>query len=860
MTATENPTNNPNQQTSGLGFVGQSVKRVEDEWLLAGKGDFVADRLPEGVAHAAFLRSQFPHATIDRINTRKAKKLPGVIAVYTGAEINKNANPFIPLLLLPDMYTPLFMPMTEDKARFVGDPVAIVLAESRYIAEDALELIEVDYTDLEPVASMAQALDPRSPQLWDKADGNVLHEGTNTYGDVNAAFAKADHVITETFSCHRVTNQPMEARGTVVEIDPITGHLTITSTSQAPHVVKWAAAAMTVTDKGHTSFLSFIRNKQRRTNFFNAAKAFLKENKESLKKADRTGQNQQLKRDFSMLKHQMKMGMGLLASDDYPTVRAGDIGGGFGSKGSVHREEIAVIVAAKMAGRSAQWIEDRVENLLDGGQAREEQFTMSIAIDNDGTFRGLKCGLDLDYGAYPSFPISAVLTQGMIKVYMPGPYRFPVFELNSRMMATNKGKQLPYRGPWANETWARERIIDVAAERLGLDPLELRQKNMFGPEDFPTKMVTGPTLDVTMSCKGTLDRAIEAIDELNIAAMRADAESRGKKLGLGLASYHEAAPGPPDFLDSISPGNDMLGAEEARATVEADGSIRMYTSQSPHGQSHATTYAQVVADEFGVPMSDVEIMWGDTDASQFSFIGTGGSRGGPIGGGVMKYSAREVREQVNQLAAEMLEASVDDVEIVDGNIHVAGVPARGITYGDVAAEAAKRNGVTDGPAFEVVRGYQGHGDGGWSVATHTAVVEVDMDTGHVDIVKYLVTEDCGPIINPKIVDGQVRGGVAQGIGMVFFENLVYDAAGNPQATTYMDYVIPTSMEIPKIDIIHLETHSPGENDFRGVGEGGMIGAPAALTNAVSNALGVQATSMYLPPATILEMAGVIEPD
>lgn len=853
MTATDHT------QTSGLGFVGQSVKRVEDEWLLAGKGDFVADRLPDGVAHAVFLRSPFPHATINRIDTSAAKRLPGVIAVYTGAEINANANPFVPLILLPDTYTPLFMPLTEDKARFVGDPVAIVLAESRYIAEDAAEMIEVDYTDLAPVATMADAAKPGSAQLWENADGNVLHDSTKVYGNVDAAFARADHVITETFSCHRVTNQPMEARGTVVELDPRTGHLTITSTSQAPHVVKWAAAAMTVTEKGGKNVGRFLRNKQRRKNFFAAAKAFIKQNLASLKSQDRAGQKHQNKRE-NPIKHQLKMGMGLLAADDYPTVRAGDIGGGFGSKGSVHREEMATIVAAKMSGRSVQWIEDRVENLLDGGQAREEQFTMSLALAADGTFLGLKCSFDLDYGAYPSFPIGATLTQGMIRVYMPGPYRFPTFGFTSRMIATNKGKQLPYRGPWANETWARERIIDVAAAQLGFDPFELRQKNMFDAGDFPTKMVTGPTLDVTMSCKGTLDRAIAEIDSLDLDALRSQAQARGNKLGIGLASYHEAAPGPPDFLDAITPGNDLLAAEEARATIDVDGKIRMFTSQSPHGQSHATTYAQVVADEFGVPMSDVEIVWGDTDTSRFSFIGTGGSRGGPIGGGVMKYSAREVRKQVNDLAADMLEASVEDVTVVDGNIHVAGVPARGISYADVAAEAAKRNGVKDGPAFEVVQGYKGHGDGGWSVATHVAIVEVDMETGMVDIPKYLVVEDCGPIINPNIVDGQVRGGVAQGIGMVLYENLVYSDEGNPQATTYMDYLIPTAMEIPKIDIVHLETHSPGENDFRGVGEGGMIGAPAALTNAVSNALGVQATNMYLPPSAILEMAGVIEPD
>jgi len=784
-----------------------------------------------------------------------------VIAVYTGAEINEHANPFLPMLMLPNTYTPLFMPLTEDKVRFVGDPVAIVLAESRYIAEDALELIEVDYTDLEPVASMDQALDPTSPQLWDAADGNVLHDDVRTFGDADSAFLEADHVVTETFSCHRVANQPMETRGSVVEIDPITGHLTITAATQSPHMMKWAAAAMTVTDKGTRNFVSFLKNKERRSNFFSAAKSFVQENLESLKSADSTGQMQQLRRDPSGLRAQMKMGMGLLAADNYPTVRSADIGGAFGSKGATNREDIALIVAAKLSGRSAQWIEDRVENLLDGGQAREEKFTMSLALDADGTFRGLRCNFDLDYGAYPSFPLGASITQGMIRVYMPGPYRFPAFEIKSRMLATNKGKQLPYRGPWANETWARERIIDVAASRLGMDPLALRQQNMFGPEDFPAKMITGPSLDETMSCKGTLDRAIEEIRKLDLAAMQQDAAARGKKFGVGLASYHEAAPGPPDFVNALAPGNDVMAAEEARATIEPDGTIRMYTSQSPHGQSHATTYAQVAADEFGVAMDDVEIVWGNTDTSQFSFLGTGGSRGGPIGGGAMKYSARAVRKQVEELAAEMLEASLEDITISDGSIHVAGVPARGISYADVAEEAAKRKGSTTGPAFEVVHAYSGKGDGGWSVATHTALVEVDLETGQVEIVKYLVVEDCGPIINPRVVDGQVRGGVAQGIGLVLYENLLYNDEGNPQATSYMNYLIPTAMEIPKIDIVHLETHSPGgENDFRGVGEGGMIGAPPALTSAISDALGVQVTSMYLPPTAILEMAGVIEPD
>jgi len=286
----------------------------------------------------------------------------------------------------------------------------------------------------------------------------------------------------------------------------------------------------------------------------------------------------------------------------------------------------------------------------------------------------------------------------------------------------------------------------------------------------------------------------------------------------------------------------------------------MYTSQSPHGQSHQTTYKQVAADEFGVGLDDVEIVWGDTDRTQFSFLGTGGSRGGPLGAGVMRATARKVKEEVVELAAKLLEASPSDIQIIAGNIHVSGVPARGLTYADVARRAHADRGSVEGPAFDVVMDYQGVGNGGWSVATHVAWVDLDLETGKATIPRYLVVEDCGPMINPAIVDGQIRGGVAQGIGAVFYENLCYDESANLLTTTYMDYLVPTATEIPEIEIEHLETLTDGENDARGVGEGGMIGTPAALTNAVSDALGVRVTQQYLPPWKILELAGVIEPD
>ncbi|MGI9646109.1 MAG: xanthine dehydrogenase family protein molybdopterin-binding subunit, partial [Ilumatobacteraceae bacterium] len=474
----------------------------------------------------------------------------------------------------------------------------------------------------------------------------------------------------------------------------------------------------------------------------------------------------------------------------------------------------------------------------------------------------------LDQGAYPGFPFGGALAERIMHVMFPGSYHWDAFEMRSRIVATNKGKYIPYRGPWANETWARERIIDVVARALGMTPEAVRLKNMIG-DDLPVDaMITGPTIDETMSTKQTLRTALDLLDLDTFRAEQEAARADGRYLGVGIASYHEAAPGPPNWGDSVSPGNDALAAEEAWTAVLSDGSVEVYTSQMPHGQSHETTYGQIVADELGVPRENVTVVYGDTDRTPFSLIGTGASRGGPMGGGAVKYSSRQVREQVVEYAAKQLEADVSDVEIVDGNIHVAGVPSRGMTFAEVAAAAVDERGTVEtrggDAAFGAVQAYRGKGDGGWSVATHACIVEVDLDTGMVTFPRYLVVEDCGPIINPAIVDGQVRGGVAQGIGAVLYEKVAYDEDANLQSTTYMDYLIPTAMEIPDIEVHHLETHSPGgENDFRGVGEGGMIGAPAAITNAIEDALapfGARITEQYLPPTRILELAGVIGRD
>ncbi len=851
-------------QTSGLGFVGQSVKRVEDDRLLRGQGRYVADVTPPGTLHAAFVRSPLAHARIRSIDVSEARRARGVRAVFTGEDMEALTHPFPPFLMLPNMYTPLYYALSADKVRHQGDPVALVIAESRYLAEDAAELVDVDYEPLEPVASIAQALRSGREQLWEKAKGNVLFDHTHDYGDIDAVFAAADRVVTERFSCHRQSHQPMETRGTLVEVDPETGHLTVRSATQTSHFLRWVLAALTQKESVVDSIKGVINQKERRAAFGAAVKDFMAKNKDEFAKQDNTGTKDQMKADRSTMVHMQRIGLGLLGADDYPTVVADDIGGGFGAKGSIAREDVAIAAAAIELGTSVKWIEDRVENLTDGGQAREEDVTVSVALDNDGKFRGLKVDLIMDQGAYTGFPVGPGFFTQIMRVMFPGTYRWEAFQQRSRIVATNKGKYVAYRGPWANETWVRERIIDVAARALGMTPTELRARNMMGEGDMDEAMITGPTLDVTMSTRRTFEKAVEIMDPAAFEQERLAAAAEGRYLGLGFAAYHEAAPGPPDYSEAINPGSGFLLSETARTVVEADGSIKVITSQMPHGQSHETTYAQVAATELGVSVEDIEVVFGNTSRTPFSFLGTGGSRGGPMGGGAVRGSSREVRDKVVDHAAMMLEASPEDIEIVDGNIHVAGVPARGLTYAEVARDAAGADAADDDEAIEARCDYEGAGDGGWSCATHACIVEVDIDTGMVSIPRYVVVEDCGPVINPAIVDGQVRGGVAQGVGAVLYESSHYDDDANLQATTYMDYLIPTAMEIPHVEIHHMETLSPGrENDFRGVGEGGMIGAPAALTNAIEDALrpfNARVTDQYLPPTKILELAGVIEPD
>jgi len=765
-------------------FVGSSVRRSEDLRILTGRGRYVDDVQLPGMLHAAFVRSTVAHARISNVDVSEARALDGVVAVYTGGELEALLNPDAPpRSMFPGMPAPAFTILATDKVRLVGDLVALVVAESRYVAEDAVELVAVDYDELSPVANAAQALDASSPPIFEDAGSNVLaRRDPKTHGDVDAAFGTADGVARATIRQHRHQNVPMECRGLVAEFDAGTDILTIHGSNQGVGLARMMLAGQL----GHPP--------------------------EKLR------------------------------------VVCGDIGGSFGLKLGAAREDIAVAAVARALGRPVKWIEDRNEHLMASGHAREETMESEAAYTTDGDILGLKVSMTVDTGAYPG--LGGMIT-GLIEQLLPGPYKIGAVSFGSTAVVTNKATYVAYRGPWAAETFTRERMIDIVARQLGKEPLDIRLRNVVTRGEEPTRMVTGRSL-AGVTARESLERMAELIDVPAFRARQAAARAEGRYLGLGVATYIEAAPGP---REPGSAGGGIMGNENMRMRLESDGTVSVFTSQMPHGQSHETTFAQIAADEVGVPFEQVRVVVGDSDTAPFGF-GTGGSRAATMAGGATLHTARALKEKILDLSANVLEASPADLEITGGKVAVRGVPVSAITLAEVAAAASSDD------ELEVTRDYDG-GQGGWSGGTHSAIVEVDVETGLVTIERYVVVEDCGALINPAIVEGQVRGGVAQGIGAVLLERSAYDENAQFLAGTFMDYLLPTTMEIPRIEIHHLETVplDPDVN-FRGVGEGGMIISPPTLCNAIEDALvpfGVVITEQHLPPARILELIGSVDP-
>jgi len=534
-------------------------------------------------------------------------------------------------------------------------------------------------------------------------------------------------------------------------------------------------------------------------------------------------------------------------------VLAGDIGGSFGLKIGASREELAAAAASRHAGRPVKWVEDRGENLTASGQAREESFDVRAAVSDDGDLLGLDVQMVIDTGAYPGL---GTMVPAIMEAMLPGPYKLAALGFESTGAITNKASYVAYRGPWASETFVRERVLDLIAKDLGLDPVEIRLRNLAPRTDPPAVMITGRPL-AGVTSKESLERVTQLVDFPAFRRRQAQARAQGRYLGIGVATFIEAAPGPRAPEGASGP----MGLESMRLRLEADGIVALFTGQMPHGQSHQTTLAQIAADEFGVPFEQVRVVVGDSDVVPFGL--TGGSRSATMTGGVTLHGARQLKAKVLDFAAHLMEASAQDLLITDGDVWVRGDPASAIAVSEVARRAASGQfGADVDTKLEVEATFDG-GEGGWSGGTHCAIVEVDAETGIVKVERYVAAEDCGALINPAVVEGQIRGGIAQGIGAVLLERSAYGEDGSFQSATFMDYLMPTSCDVPRIEIEHLQTVPlDADVNFRGVGEGGMIVAPPTVVNAIEDALspfGVRIYEQHLPPARILELIAAADP-
>ena len=769
----------PNSVTAGNRFIGQRVQRREDARLVTGHGTYVDDIVLPGMLHAAFLRSDIARGTIVSLDVSAAKALDGVVAVFTGDDLNRDVAEHWLDYEGPGGNSRPFRMLARGDVRFAGEPVALVVAESRYIAEDACELIEIDIEPSDPVIGVDAAL----------ADGAALVHPEHTDNlastippvddpELDAIFADAAHVVTETFVQHRYTCVPMETRGLVVDWSPIRGDLTVWISTQGPHGVR--------------SFLA---------------------------------------RAVGLPDHRIRVIMG-------------DVGGGFGQKMFMIPDEVAVVAAGKRLGRPVKWIEDRRENLMSGQHARDDTMTVSFAVDDRGRILGARVELVEDVGSFAAAGSSSIAFVGVL---FPGPYKIPKIGYSARAVYTNTCGRCSYRGPWMMETLGREQMMDVAARHIGLDPLEFRRINVIHESELPYTTAAGFVYD-GVSIAASLEQAAAMVGYDAFRAEQAAARHQGRLLGIGLGLYVEPS--------GIAMGS--LASEAAIVSVSVNGHVQALMSSASHGQSVETTVAQVVADQLGVDIDDVTVIQGDT-AGTPSGPGTGGSRSAVLVSGAATQAAAQVRAKLLEIAAHRLEAAPEDLEIVGGRVSVIGTPARGLTLAEVGRIAytdptSLPPGMSMG--LEGQARYSPNAPITWSNSCHACVCEVDPVTGAVTLLRYIVSEDCGVMINPDVVEGQIAGGVVQGIGGVLYEHMAYDDNGTPMTTTFVDYLLPTAAEVPMIEYGHIETPSPtNPGGYKGMGEGGAIGSPPAVINAVADALGhlgVRLNRQPLSPRTVLD--------
>jgi len=766
--------------TPALGgrFIGRSVARVDDSRLLLGEGCYVADVAPPGALHVHFVRSQYARARIRAIDVDAARAAEGVVAVLTGHELNSwlKGDMHATDYLGHAAHAPL-IPLVTDEVHFTGEPIVLVVARDRYLAEDAAELVDIDYEPLSPVLDYEIAVDSTDPLVWPDRGSNIAERVGQPFDDeLQHILDCAPHVITRTFRQHRQTPAPIETRGVVAE---------------------WSSNELRV----HIA-----------SQFPNEARAVLS-------------------RITGVPPHQVR-------------VIIGDVGGGFGQKAYLPHDEQIVVLASVALRRTLKWIEDRTENLIASTQSRHEQMTVTMAVDDDGIILGASVDHMADIGAHPVFTTGG----GAVFVCMifPGPYRIPKYRFRSTSVFTNTCSRGAYRGPWQVESVAREGMMDAIARTIGVDPVEIRRRNVLHADDLPYASPGGMVIH-SVSPSESLEHAVEMIDYDEFRIRQRTVAEAGRLIGLGIALYVEPQPGGQHTTDGIT------------MRVTSVGKVEVAQASGDHGQGLTTTSAQLVADALGVDISDVIVRQGDTAIAPHGG-GTGGSRSGPMLSAAVLEAASLLRARILDHAAERLEANPDDLEMIDGVVIVRGTPSLTLSLRDIAQSAYRPSAQsTNGRGLAIVNHFSPPVPFTYSNACHICTVEVDPCTGVTSVVRYIVSEDCGNMINPAIVDGQIAGGVVQGIGGVLYEHVAYDDIGNPLASTFVDYLIPTIAEAPRIEIHHRPTPGITPGGFKGVGEGGVIGAVPAVLNAVADALaqvGATITDQPLTPPRVLAALGL----
>jgi len=773
----------------GAKFFGAAVKRREDPRFLQGEGRFIDDIVLPGMLHAAFFRSPHAHARIVKIDTTAAASAPGVVRVLTFSDLERWMKPLPLFGAVPpglgavvkfDVRQAPQWALCRDRARHVGEIVAMVVADSPERAADAVDLIEVEWDLLPPVVDMRRAAEPGAQLIHPEWGNNIGIAFTHAIGDADRAFAEADATVAETFNIQRYVGMPLEGRGVVAVWDRRDGALTTWNSTQVSHFVQ----------QGLTGALGVPPHKIR--------------------------------------------------------VIAPDLGGGFGTKASGYAEDALIPIAARVLGRPVKWIESRREHMSGAAHARHQVHAISLAARRDGTILAVRDRIWLDLGAYNVWGI--VLPYNTV-AHLIGPHRIKNMRVDVQAVVTNKTPNAPYRGAGRPETvFAMDRIVDCLARELRMDPAEIRRRNYIRPDELPYDFGMpyrdgNPLVYDTGDFPEALEKALEAADYKQFRAEQVALRARGIHRGIGISGYVEGT---------------AIGPYEG-ATVKLDlaGRVLVATGAINSGQGHETSFAQIAADALGVPLDWVTVIGGDTAAVPFG-VGTFASRSAVTAGNSIADACREVRTKLARAAGALLEAAPDDIEIEDGRVFVKGSPGSGVELARVVQASIPtfaKPGVAS-PDFEA-SAYHHVPTVTYASAVHVAQVEVDPATGAVKLLRYVVAHDCGRVINPIIVDGQVHGGVAQGVGGALFEEMVYDETGQLLTGSLMDYAVPKADDLPLIETVHLEFPSPRNPlGVKGLGEGGAISPPAAIANAVEDALapfGVRITETPVTAARIVAL-------